>query len=44
MRIGDSFEKIIITKDVSAPYYNDNGVLVMGVYDFLPNEKRLDSF
>ncbi len=38
MLTGDVFKKIIITKDVPAPYYNDDGVLVMSVYDFLLNE------
>ena len=43
MLTGDFFKKIIITKDAPAPYYNDNGVLVMGVYDFLLNESSLDN-
>lgn len=38
MLTGDFFKKIIITKDAPAPYYNDDGVLVMSVYDFLLNE------
>ena len=41
MLISDSFKKIIITKEAPAPYYNDNGVLVMGVYDFLLNKDSL---
>ena len=32
---GDGFKKIIITKDAVAPLYNDEGILVMSVYDFL---------
>ena len=40
--ISDSFKKIIITKYAPAPYYNDNGVLVMSVYDFLLNKDSLD--
>ena len=32
---GDGFKKIIITKDALAPLYNDRGVLVMSIYDFL---------
>lgn len=35
---GDFFKKIIITKDAPAPYYNEAGVLVMSVHDFLLNE------
>lgn len=40
---GDFFKKIIITKDAPAPYYDDDGVLVMSVYDFLLNEGSLDN-
>ena len=43
MLTGDFFKKIIITKDAPAPYYNDDGVLVMGIYDFLLNENSLDN-
>lgn len=38
----DAFKKIIITKDSLAPLYNDNGVLVMNVFDFLMNEGSLE--
>lgn len=43
MLTGDFFKKIIITKDAPAPYYNDDGVLVMSVYDFLLDEGSLDN-
>lgn len=43
MLTGDFFRKIIITKDAPAPYYNDDGVLVMSVCDFLLNEDSLDN-
>lgn len=42
MLTGDFFKKIIITKDAPVPYYNDNGVLIMGIYNFLLNENSLD--
>lgn len=32
---GDGFKKIIITKDAPAPLYNEDGILVMSVFDFL---------
>ena len=32
---GDGFRKIIITKDALAPFYNEEGILVMNVFDFL---------
>ena len=42
MRTGDFFKRIIITKDTLAPHYNENGVLIMSIYDFLLNENSLD--
>ena len=39
---GDGFKKIIITKDAVAPLYNDEGILVMSVYDFLLNPDSMD--
>ncbi len=38
----DGFKKIIITKDAIAPLYNEDGVLVMGLFDFLLNESSLE--
>ncbi len=38
----DGFKKIIITKDAIAPLYNEDGVLVMGLFDFLLDEKSLE--
>ena len=40
--MGDFFKKIIITKDAPAPYYNNNGILVMSIYDFLLNPDSLE--
>ncbi|MCM1104650.1 MAG: ATP-binding protein [Clostridium sp.] len=42
MLTGDFFKKIIITKNAPAPYYNDDGVLIMSIYDFLLNESSLN--
>lgn len=42
MLTGDFFKKIIITKDTPAPYYNESGVLIMSIYDFLLNEHSLE--
>ena len=33
--INDSFKKIIITKDCSFTHYNDDGILIMNLFDFL---------
>ena len=41
MLTGDFFKRMIITKDTPAPYYNESGVLIMNVYDFLLNENSL---
>ncbi|HQC54552.1 MAG TPA: ATP-binding protein [Clostridia bacterium] len=38
----DAFKKIIITKDAIAPLYNEDGILVMSVFDFLLNDKSLE--
>ncbi len=40
--IDDSFKKIIITKDVPAPWYTEKGTLVMGIYEFLLNSNSLN--
>ena len=39
---GDGFKKIIITKDALAPLYNENGVLVMSIFDFLLDPDSMD--
>ena len=38
----DAFKKIIITKDALAPLYNDDGILVMSVFDFLMDKNSLE--
>lgn len=42
LRIDDSFKKIIVVKDLPAPTYTENGILVISVYDFLLNSNSLD--
>lgn len=39
---GDGFKKMIITKDAVAPLYNEEGILVMSVYDFLLNPDSME--
>ena len=41
-RIDDSFKKIIVVKDTPAPWYTEEGILVISVYDFLLNADSLD--
>ena len=40
-KINDSFKKIVITSDTPKPFYNDDGILMMNVYDFLLNADSL---
>ena len=42
MLTGDFFKRIIITKDTAAPHYNESGILIMSIYDFLLNASSLD--
>lgn len=42
LRIDDSFKKIIVVKDLPAPTYTEDGILVISVYDFLLNSNSLD--
>lgn len=42
MLTGDFFKKVIITKDAPAPHYNENGILVMSIFDFLLYGNSLD--
>ena len=34
-KIDDSFRKMIITKDIVQPFYDDYGILTVSIYDFL---------
>lgn len=42
LKIHDSFKKIIITSDTPKPFYRDDGILLMNVYDFLLNPDSLE--
>ena len=43
LHINDAFKKIIIVKDALKPHYNQKGIYIIGLYDFLLNENILDS-
>ena len=43
MMTGDFFQRIIITKDTPAPHYNETGVLIMTLYDFLLADNRYEN-
>lgn len=40
--IGDSFKKVVIVSKVMKPYMDDDGILTMGLFDFLLNPDSLD--
>lgn len=42
MLTGDAFKKIIIMWDAPIPHYNEDGVLVMSICDFLLDENSLE--
>lgn len=42
LRINDSFKKIIIVKDEIKPWRDENGILTMGLLDFLMNADSLE--
>lgn len=41
-KINDSFKKIVITSNTPKPFYNDDGILMMSVFDFLLKQESLD--
>lgn len=42
LKINDSFKKIVITSDTPKPFYSDDGILMMNVYDFLLDPDSLE--
>ncbi|MBR4895926.1 MAG: ATP-binding protein [Clostridia bacterium] len=41
-KIDDSFRKIIVTRDTAHPWYDENGILTVNVYDFLLDRTILE--
>ena len=41
-KIDDSFKKIIVTKDIVPPYYDEYGILTLNIYDFLLDPKSIE--
>ena len=41
-KIDDSFKKIVITKDIVQPYYDEYGILTVNIYDFLLDPSCLE--
>ncbi len=42
VRIDDSFKKMIIVKDISRSHYNEDGIYLMSLFDFLLNPDSLN--
>lgn len=40
-RISDSFRKIIIVRDNIKPYFDENGIYIVGLFDFLLNKVEI---
>jgi hypothetical protein len=40
--LNDSFKKIIVVKDVIKPYQDEDGILTIGLFDFLQNSDSLE--
>lgn len=41
-KINDFFKKIVITSNTPKPFYNDDGILIMSVFDFLLKQEALE--
>lgn len=41
-RVGDSFKKIVVVKDNIIPWHDDDGILYIGIEQFLLNENAVD--
>lgn len=41
-RVGDSFKKIVVVKDNILPWHDDNGILYVGIEQFLLDESAMD--
>ena len=42
IKIGDSFKKIVVTKDIVPIHYDEYGILTVNIYDFLLNPKVIE--
>ncbi len=41
-KIDDSFRKIVVTKDIVPFHYDEHGILIMNIYDFLLDPSKLE--
>ncbi len=42
IRVSDSFKKIVVVRDNIMPWHDDNGILYIGIEDFLLDESAID--
>ena len=42
MNIDDNFKKIIVLKDTVKHWFTEEGIMVMGIQEFILNEDSLD--
>ncbi len=42
-RIDDNFKKVVIVGGMQPTYYNDDGILILNIYDFLFNKVSIDN-
>lgn len=42
LKIGDAFKKILVTKDSTPPHYDESGVLILNIFDFMLDESAMD--
>jgi len=43
-RVGDSFKKIVVVKDNIIPWHDDDGILYIGIEQFLLDESAMDMY
>lgn len=43
-RVGDSFKKIVVVKDNIIPWHDDDGILYIGIEQFLLDETAMDMY
>ena len=41
-RVGDSVKKIVVVKDEIIPWHDENGILYVGIQQFLLDERAMD--
>lgn len=42
LKIDDAFKKILVTKDSTPPHYDESGILILNIFDFMLDESAMD--